>query len=107
MDAVAGLLDGPRARGAFLLRSTLDPPWCLRIEDEAPLTVVAVVSGEAWIDEIQLMPGDIANARGPEPQMVIAPGQICRLADGQEVKLLDFLGTRSWGNSAGGGTVLL
>jgi AraC-like DNA-binding protein len=119
MDAVAGLLDGPRARGAFLLRSTLDPPWCLRIEDEAPLTVVAVVSGEAWIDEtIHLAPGDIAIARGPdpytvadapgrEPQMVIAPGQICRLADGQEVKLLDFLGTRSWGNSAGGGTVLL
>ena len=49
MDAVAGLLDGPRARGAFLLRSTMDPPWSLRIEDEAPLTLVAVVRGEAWI----------------------------------------------------------
>src|ERR1700742_3734377 len=49
MDAVAGLLDGPRARGAFLLRSTLDPPWSLRIQDEAPLTLVAVVRGHAWI----------------------------------------------------------
>ena len=49
MDAVAGLLDGPRARGAFLLRSTLDPPWSLRIQDEAPLTLVAVVRGEAWL----------------------------------------------------------
>ncbi len=119
MDAVAGLLDGPRARGAFLLRSTLEPPWCLRIEDEAPLTVVAVVAGEAWIDEeIHLLPGDIAVARGPDPytvadtpgrdpQVVIAPGQICRLPDGHEVKLMDFLGTRSWGNSAAGGTVML
>jgi AraC-like DNA-binding protein len=119
MDAVAGLLDGPRARGAFLLRSTMAPPWCLRIEDEAPLTVVAVVAGEAWIDEaIHLTPGDIAIARGPDPytvadapgrspQVVIAPGQICRLPDGAEVKLMDFLGTRSWGNSATGGTVML
>ena len=49
MDAVAGLLDGPRARGAFLLRCNMDPPWSLRIEDEAPLTLVAVVRGEAWI----------------------------------------------------------
>ena len=45
MDAVAGLLDGPRARGAFLLRSSMDPPWSLRIQDEAPLTVVAIVRG--------------------------------------------------------------
>src|SRR6478609_9069225 len=119
MDAVAGLLDGPRARGAFLLRSTLEPPWCLRIEDEAPLTVVAVVAGEAWIDEeIHLTPGDIAIARGPdpytvadapgrEPQVVIGTGQICRLPDGAELKLMDFLGTRTWGNSASGGTVML
>ena len=45
MDALAGLLDGPRARGAFLLRSSMDPPWSLRIQDEAPLTLVAVVRG--------------------------------------------------------------
>jgi hypothetical protein len=49
VDAVAGLLDGPRARGAFLMRSSLDPPWALRIEAEAPLTLIAVVSGAALI----------------------------------------------------------
>ncbi len=27
MDALTSLLDGPRARGAFLLRAVLDPPW--------------------------------------------------------------------------------
>jgi len=40
MDAIAGLLDGPRAREAFLLRSSLAPPWSLRIQDQAPLTVL-------------------------------------------------------------------
>ena len=36
MDAIVGLLDGPRARRAFLLRCTMDPPWALHIRDEAP-----------------------------------------------------------------------
>jgi AraC-like DNA-binding protein len=49
MDALAGLLDGPRARGAFLLRSMMRPPWSVRIQDEAPLTLMAAVKGEAWI----------------------------------------------------------
>ena len=51
MDAIAGLLDGPRARDAFLLRSQMSPPWSLRVEDEAPLTVVAVVRGWAWLHD--------------------------------------------------------
>ena len=42
VDAVAGLLDGPRAREAFVLCSSMDPPWSLRIADEAPLTVMAI-----------------------------------------------------------------
>src|SRR3954464_1148352 len=98
MDAVAGLLDGPRARGAFLLRSSMEPPWCLRIEDEAPLTTISIVSGSAYVlpddgEPILLPAGDVAIARGPdpytvaddpgtEPQAIIAPGQICRLPDG-------------------------
>ena len=75
MDAVAGLLDGPRARGAFLLRSSLDPPWSMRIEDEAPLTLVAAVRGEAWLvpDDgapERLGPGDVAVLSGPDPYTV-------------------------------------
>ena len=49
MDPLADLLDGPRARNAFLLRSVLDPPWALRIQDEAPLTLVTVVDGAAYV----------------------------------------------------------
>ena len=123
MDAVAGLLDGPRARGAFLLRSTMDPPWSLRIQDEAPLTLVAVVRGEAWIvpddrEPVGLARGDVAIVRGPEhytvaddpataPQAVIHPGQRCTTPDGQELAQMMELGVRTWGNAADGATVML
>ena len=123
MDAVAGLLDGPRARGAFLLRSQLDPPWSIRIADEAPLCLVAVTHGEAWLlpeDEEALLlgPGDVAVIRGPRhytvaddpatsPQAIILPGQRCETPDGQEVKLMSFMGVRTWGNSPFGSTVMV
>jgi AraC-like DNA-binding protein len=122
MDAIAGLLDGPRARDAFLLRSSMDPPWSLRVEDEAPLTVVAIVRGEAWFipdegDPAPLRRGDVAIVRGPEPytvaddpatapQVIIGPGQICTTPDGGEVVMRD-LGVRTWGNAPDGATVIL
>src|SRR3954452_22361754 len=123
MDAVAGLLDGPRARGAFLLRSTMDPPWALRIEDEAPLTLVAIVRGTAWLlaqdgERTRMGPGDVAILRGPDPyafaddpetppQAVIKPGGRCETPAGQEVKMMGELGVRTWGNAADGQTVML
>src|SRR5919108_4242296 len=126
MDAIAGLLDGPRAREAFLLRSTLEPPWSLRIQDEAPLTVLAMVRGEAWItadggaEPTALHVGDVAVFRGPDPytvaddpatppQVAIDPGQVCRsLVPGAEKLLESFrLGVRTWGNATDGSTVML
>ena len=123
MDAVAGLLDGPRARGAFLLRSTMDPPWSLRIEDEAPLTLVAVVRGNAWImpdggEAVRLERGDVSVVLGPKPytvaddpatapQMRILPGQACDVVGGADVAPMSDLGVRTWGNAADGATVLL
>jgi AraC-like DNA-binding protein len=126
MDAIAGMLDGPRAREAFLLRSTLDPPWSLRIQDEAPLTVLAMVRGEAWVmpdggeKPTALRVGDVAVFRGPDPytvaddpatppQVAIDPGQVCRsLVPGGEKLLESFrLGVRTWGNAADGATVML
>ena len=123
MDVLSAFLDGPRAAGAFLLRSLLDPPWSLRIQDEAPLTVVALVRGEAWIafdDEApaRLGPGDVAVIRGPEPytvadhpatapQVVIHPGQVCRTPGGDELHGVMSLGVRTWGNDPGGSAVLL
>jgi AraC-like DNA-binding protein len=123
MDAIAGLLDGPRAHEAFLLRCTLNPPWSIRVQDEAPLTVVAIVRGEAWIvpesgERTLLRPGDVAIVLGPEPytmadepatppQLVVLPGQVCTAPDGHELKMIGELGVRTWGNVADGNTVML
>jgi len=123
MDALAGLLDGPRARGAFLLRSVLDPPWSLRVADEAPLTLVAVVAGSAWLwfdgrPPTALAAGDVAIVRGPEPytvaddpatapQAAILPGQRCTTPDGRELDAMTHLGVRTWGNRLDGETTLL
>jgi AraC-like DNA-binding protein len=123
MDSVAGLLDGPRARGAFVLRSMMDPPWAIRIEDEAPLTLVAMVRGEAWVrpddgEDVELRAGDVAIIRGPEPydvtdgegtapQATILPGQRCVTPDGQELEEMGHMGVRTWGNSPDGATVML
>jgi AraC-like DNA-binding protein len=123
VDAVGALLDGPRARSAFLLRSTLAPPWAIRVEDEAPLTVVAVVRGAAHLlpdtgEPALLVPGDVAVVCGPgaytvaddpgtPPDVVVLPGQVCRTPAGQELGTITSTGPRSWGNRADGGTVLL
>ena len=123
MDPLAALLDGPRAHGAFLLRSVLTPPWSLRIEDQAPLTVVSVVRGEAWIvpddgEAALLGEGDVAIARGPDPylvadhpgtppQAVVLPGQECRTPDGGHLTALSDVGVRTWGHGTDGPVVLL
>ncbi|MFD5156938.1 AraC family transcriptional regulator [Streptomyces hawaiiensis] len=123
MDALAGLLEGPRARGAFMIRACFDPPWAVRVEDRAPLTVMLVVRGEAWIlpdrgEGTRLKAGDLAIARGPDPytcadapgtapQAVILPQQECRYPDGQPLNGSMDLGVRTWGDRLDGDTVVL
>lgn len=123
MDALAGLLDGPRARSAFLLRSVMDPPWSLRVLAEAPITLLAIAEGEAWIvpdhgEPVHLGPGDVAATRGPDhyivaddpatvPDVVIHPGQRCTTIEGEDLFEAMDLGVRSWGNTPDGSTVML
>ncbi|WP_063795109.1 AraC family transcriptional regulator [Kitasatospora sp. MBT66] len=114
MDTLTGLLDGPKARGAFVLRSVLSTPWALRIEDRAPLSLVTMLDGAAWImpdgaDPVLVRPGDLALLRGPEsytvaddprsePDILIGPGQICS-RDGASVATSMALGVRTWGET--------
>ena len=115
---------GPRAQGAFLLRSVLDPAWSVRIQDRAPLSLIALLRGQAWLvpdtgDRVALHPGDVAIIRGPDPytvaddpatppQVVIHPGQRCTTPEGEDlVEMMEWLGVRTWGNSPAGSTVLL
>jgi AraC-like DNA-binding protein len=120
VDAVVGLLDGVRARGAFVLRMRMDPPWSMSIRDDAPLTLIcqthgtAVIvgdaSGTAW-----LRPGDVALARGTQhylyaddpataPMIVIHPGNRCATLSGEDLHFEMSLGVRTWGNSLTGAT---
>ncbi|MEW1688383.1 AraC family transcriptional regulator [Streptomyces sp. NPDC091265] len=124
MDALAGLLDGPRARGAFLLRMVMEPPWSVRIEDRAPLCLMSMTAGEAWIvptaagEPVLLRPGDLAIARGPEPYTVadlpgtaprtrIGPGGTCTTLRGEPLSRSMQLGVRTWGNAPDGAATML
>jgi AraC-like DNA-binding protein len=123
VDALARLLDGPRGRDAYLLRASLAPPWSVRLADEAPLGLAAVVGGSAWFElagrpPIELGAGDIVVSRGPEvctfahrpgepPQVVVLPGMRCVGPGGEDLGGAMDLGLRSWGNSADGSTVML
>jgi AraC-like DNA-binding protein len=95
----------------------------MRIQDGAPLSLVALTHGEAWLlpeagQARRLRPGDVAIMRGPDPytladdpgtapQVIILPGQECKTPDGQDVPLMEFMGVRTWGNSPEGSTVML
>ena len=123
MDALTGLLDGPRANGAFLLRIVLDPPWSIRVEDGSPLCLVAMVSGEGWIvtspgEATRLHPGDVAVIRGSEPylvaddpatqpQVLVHPGQRCATPDGRDLHEQMALGVRTWGSDPNGSMTML
>jgi AraC-like DNA-binding protein len=120
VDAVVGLLDGVRARGAFVLRMMMDPPWSMSIRDDAPLTLICQTHGSAVIvgersGTTWLRPGDVALTRGTEhyafaddpnttPMIVIHPGQQCTTLSGESLKFEMSIGVRTWGNSASGAT---
>ncbi|RJQ75730.1 AraC family transcriptional regulator [Pseudonocardiaceae bacterium YIM PH 21723] len=122
MDMLSSLLNGPRARDAVVFKSVLDGPWATRFEDESPLTVIALVSGSAWVvpdeGEAQRMgPGDVVLVRGPghytvgddpatTPDVLVDRGYACLAADRGEMTHRE-LGVRTWGNSEHGRDVLL
>lgn len=123
MDSLGGLLDAPRARGAFALRAVMQSPWSLRILAESPLTLIAGVVGEIWIipddgETVSIGPGDIAITRGPNhynvsdspttpPSVVIHPGQHCCDLDGNSLLEKMAHGVRTWGNDPDGDTLFL
>lgn len=124
MDSMTALLDRSRAAGAFILRSVLSPPWAMRIEDDAPLTLLILSRGAAWIvpDDgapVAVEPGDMVLLRGPGHRYVVADdprspvdvvidaAQNPTLRPGADWDYLAEAGVRTWGNDPAGTTVLL
>ncbi|MEV3854801.1 AraC family transcriptional regulator [Streptomyces sp. NPDC050095] len=124
MDVLAGLLEGPRARGAFMIRASFELPWAVRIADEAPLTVMIMVKGDAWLlpdgdgPAQRIRPGDVAIARGPDayvccddpstaPRAEIGPGQVCRPLGAAHVGRYREFGVREWGETPDGPAQML
>ena len=123
MDALARLLDAPRGRDAYLLRASMTPPWSVRLADESPLGLIAVVRGSAWVEgdegaPLELHAGDVAVARGPaavvvsnergiRPDVVILPGMRVESPEGRDVGDEWSLGLRAWGTDPDGPTTML
>ncbi|MFN3215320.1 MAG: AraC family transcriptional regulator [Acidimicrobiales bacterium] len=123
MDPLTGLLDGPHARAAFVLRLVMASPWSVDVRDEAPLTVAAVLAGELWVTPAEgpsrlLRSGEIGLVRGPDhyrfasapdapAEIVIHPGQRCEDIHGRRLEEPFTLGVRTWGNAPEGATVVL
>ena len=122
-DEFSGLLEGPRARGAFTLRCVLQSPWSLRVEANSPLTVLAMVKGGCHIqhdggEAVSLRAGDVAITRAPghytvsdfpetEPTIHIYPGQDCRAPDGRPLYDELMRGVRTWGNADAADNLML
>jgi hypothetical protein len=101
----------------------MDAPWAVRLQDESPLSLTAVVRGGFWAipdggEPFRLDAGDVVIGLGPDhwtiadsldtaPQVVIHPGQHCTTLDGQSLEEEMHQGVRSWGNSQVGETVML
>jgi AraC-like DNA-binding protein len=123
VDPLTALLNAPRAQGAFLLRVTMSPPWCARIQDQAPLTVVAVTAGTACYipdrgEPVELQGGDLMLIARPDPylfadgptrppQAIIHPGGRCETPAGVRLDLPLQRGVRTWGNDPAGRDVML
>ncbi|GAA3566872.1 AraC family transcriptional regulator [Microlunatus spumicola] len=123
MDPLTDLVRAPRALDAFLLRVVMAPPWSVRVQDEAPLTVLALTGGAATLTPdggpaLDLMAGDVVLVRGPgpyvvadragtEPQALIHPGGRCETPDGTSLELPMRQGVRSWGNAGDGPDTML
>ena len=128
MDPLGGLLSGPRARGAFVVRTLLAAPWSIEIQDEARLSVhlsesvdtagLTVPDKTGPTHTRELLEGAIALVRGPghyrladradrRPQVVVHPDQSCTTLDGTPVSPIGAFGVRTWGNDADGPTEIV
>ncbi|MFJ4973450.1 cupin domain-containing protein [Streptomyces sp. NPDC088755] len=91
-DVLSGLLQDVCAQGALFDQSVVNPPWSLRFLDQAPLSLLTMLSGDAWLTPddgapMLLRQGDVAIVVGPEPYTV---------ADAPDTPALALLDDDGW-----------
>jgi len=99
-DMLSTLLEDVRPRGVLFDRSFMRPPWSLRFDEQAPLSLAMHLRGDGWIEVdgegvVPLRVGDVAVVVGPTPYTIssspqVAPtvvvrGDECTTADGRVV----------------------
>lgn len=71
MDTLTDVLTHIRSSGALVGRTLANPPWCTTFAEQASLSLVTMLRGEAWIidgdESHELFPHDIAIVVGPSP----------------------------------------
>jgi AraC-like DNA-binding protein len=124
VDAVTALLNDVRAEGAVFGRTLLVPPWSLRFEDPAALTVVVMLRGIGTIEldggRHPLAEGDIAVLTGGHPwrltdgsthpgpaRYVVHPGGACTTSIGEPLPEDFALSTRTCGDARDAPTAVL
>lgn len=106
-----------------MIRALLEPPWSVRVVDRAPLSIVALASGSAWVtyddaEPVRVGEGEIAIMRGPDPyvfsddpatapQAVIHAGGRCETPDGQSLAEELEADVRTWSHGGGGSARML
>ena len=106
-----------------MIRALLEPPWSVRVVDRAPLSIVALASGTAWVtyddaEPVRVGEGEIAIMRGPDPyvfsddpvtapQAVIHAGGRCETPDGQSLAEELDADVRTWSHGGGGSARML
>lgn len=118
MDAISALLDKVRAHSAVFTRSLLDPPWSLRFVDGAPIRLLTMLSGRAWIStgtgephllgagDVALLAGggpvtvaDTPVTGGAPPTVTVHSDDLCVGADGTPLGEDRRLDHYSWGTT--------
>jgi AraC-like DNA-binding protein len=121
VDVVEDLLESVRAEGALVEQIHLGPPWSIRFEDGAPLRLLTMARGSAWVlpaqgAPVRLATGDVALVRGPLPYVVadspetqpvlVTRDDDCRGPDGTPVEDM-VIGVRTCGFPADGPDLLV
>ncbi|PZR52248.1 AraC family transcriptional regulator [Xylanimonas oleitrophica] len=123
MDALTDVLNHIRSSGALLGRTLANPPWSAAFEEQASLSLVAMLRGDAWIIDDgaahHLAPRTVAVVVGPapfsvtsdpetspEPLYVQTEAGVCLDAAGNPADSI-ALGTRTCGTQLDADDVML